>query len=204
MRRGEPEPPPNQLSLGRTLWLDQDGEGYTVHDSLTGELHSGFRLQLDGGRARPRRRRRGEDQLITQRTAAGPLGVELRDVRVALDADSRLEKHRTTLPAVGWSEDVRALGITLLLPPGYSLWAVRGVDNVDRSWLGDWDLLGFFFVLVVAFGTAGIAGKLAGLLGVRRARAVVSGVGCSAHRVDRADRSGCAVACATARSLLDA
>jgi hypothetical protein len=163
VRRGEPEPPPNQLSLERTLWLDQDGEGYTVHDRLTGELHSGFRLELAEG-SLGRAAQRGEDQLITQRTAAEALGVELRDVNVALDADSRLEKQRTTLPAVGWSEDVRSLGITLLLPPGYSLWAVRGVDDVDRSWLGDWDLLGFFFVLVVAFGTAGIAGKLAGLI----------------------------------------
>jgi uncharacterized membrane protein YgdD (TMEM256/DUF423 family) len=163
VRRGEPEPPPNQLTLERTLWLDQDGEGYTVHDNLSGELHSGFRLELKEG-SLGRAAQRGEDQLITQRTAAGALGVEVRDVRVTLDADSRLDKHVSTLPAVGWSEDVRALGITLLLPPGYSLWAVRGVDNVDRSWLGDWDLLGFFFVLVVAFGTAGIAGKLAGLL----------------------------------------
>jgi hypothetical protein len=163
VRRGEPEPPPNQLSLERTLWLDQDGRGYTVHDRLTGELHSGFRLELTEG-SLGRAAQGGEDQLITQRTAADALGVEVRDVKVALDADSRLERHVATLPAVGWSEDVRSLGITLLLPPGYSLWAVRGVDDVDRSWLGDWDLLGFFFVLVVAFGTAGIAGKLAGLV----------------------------------------
>ena len=163
VRRGEPEPPPNQLALERTLWLDQDGEGYTVHDNLSGELHSGFRLELKEG-ALGRASQAGEDQLITQRTAKDALGVEVRDVRVALDADSRLEKEVSTLPAVGWSEDVRSLGVTLLLPPGYALWAVRGVDDVDRSWLGDWDLLGFFFVLVVAFGTAGIAGKLAGLL----------------------------------------
>ena len=163
VRRGEPEPPPNQLSLERTLWLDQDGEGYTVHDRLSGELHSTFRLTLAEG-SLGRAAQAGEDQLITQPTAADALGVELRDVKVALDADSRLDKHRTRLPAIGWSEDVRSLGITLFLPPGYSLWAVRGVDEVDRSWLGDWDLLGFFFVLVVAFGAAGVAGKLAGLL----------------------------------------
>jgi hypothetical protein len=163
VRRGEPEPPPNQLSLERTLWLDQDGEGYSVHDNLTGELHSGFRLELREGQL-GRASQAGDNQLITQRAAADPLGVEVRDVNVALDADSRLEPHVSSLPAVGWSEDVRSLGITLNMPPGYALWAVRGVDDVDRSWLGDWDLLGFFFVLVVAFGTAGIAGKLAGLL----------------------------------------
>ncbi|HKU43956.1 MAG TPA: hypothetical protein VJR89_37605, partial [Polyangiales bacterium] len=163
LRRGEPEPPPNQLGLARTLWLDQDGTGYTVHDEVTGELHSGFRLELREG-VLGRAAQAAEDQLITQRTASGPLGVELRSVAVALSADSRLDKHQTDLPAVGWSEDVRELGITLHLPPGYALWAVRGVDEVDRSWLGDWDLWGFFFVLVVAFGTAGIAGRWAGVL----------------------------------------
>ncbi|HKP58846.1 MAG TPA: hypothetical protein VJV78_19125 [Polyangiales bacterium] len=163
LRRGEPEPPPNQLSLERTLWLDQDGHGYTVHDRLSGELHSGFRLELREGQL-GRAAQGDQDQLITQRTASGPLGVELRAVNVALAADSRLEKHTTSLPAVGWSEDVRQLGVTLHLPPGYALWAVRGVDEVDRSWLGDWDLLGFFFVLVVAFGTAGVAGRWAGVL----------------------------------------
>ncbi len=163
VRRGEPEPAPNQLSLERTMWLDQDGRGYTVHDRLGGELHSGFRLDLREGQL-GRAAQSGEDQLITQRTGTGPLGVELRDVAVALDADSRLEQHVSSLPAVGWSEDVRSLGVTLRLPPGYTLWAVRGADDVSRSWLGDWDLLGFFFVLVVAFGTGGIAGKVAGLV----------------------------------------
>jgi hypothetical protein len=163
VRRGEPEPPPNQLTLERTLWLDQDGRGYSVHDALSGELHSGFRLELHEGKL-GRAAQAGEDQLITQRKAAGPLGIELRDVQVRIDADSRLEEQTSSLPAVGWSEDMRSLGITLHLPPGYTLWAAHGVDNVDRSWLGDWDLLGFFFVLVVAFGTGSIAGKWAGLL----------------------------------------
>ncbi|MET0387303.1 MAG: hypothetical protein ABW321_15145 [Polyangiales bacterium] len=163
LRRGEPEPPPNQLALQRTLWLDQDGEGYTVRDLLSGELHAGFRLELREGQLGSLRSG-SEDVVITQRTAAGALGVELREVPVAIQADSRLEDAFGTLPAVGWSEDVRQLGITLHLPPGYALWAVGGVDHVDRSWLGDWNLLGFFFVLVVAFGTAGIAGRWAGVI----------------------------------------
>lgn len=35
-RRGDADPPPNQLSLVRTLWLDFDGTGYSVSDELTG------------------------------------------------------------------------------------------------------------------------------------------------------------------------
>jgi hypothetical protein len=163
VRRGEPEPAPNELSLSRRLWLDQDGRGYTVHDTLHGQLHSGFRLDLTEGKL-GRAAQMSQDQLITQRKAAGPLGVELRDVSITLNADSRLDEHLGSLPAVGWSEDVRSLDIVLNLPPGYTLWSASGVDRVDHSWLSDWDLLGFFFVLVIAFGTGSIAGRWAGVL----------------------------------------
>ncbi|MDD1606679.1 MAG: hypothetical protein LUP96_08310, partial [Methylococcaceae bacterium] len=35
IRRGDPEPEPNQLNLTRKLWLDFDGSGYTVNDIIT-------------------------------------------------------------------------------------------------------------------------------------------------------------------------
>jgi len=166
VRRGEPDPAPNRLVLQRSFWLDQDGHGYTVRDQLSGELHSGFHLALDEGKL-GRASLGGAPVVITQRTPQGPLGVEVRTVPVSLSADSRLEdndkgkgKHGS-LPAVGWSEDVRQLGVTLNLPPGYVLFGVKGVDHVDRSWLSNWNLFGFFLVLVVSFGTAAIAGPWA-------------------------------------------
>jgi len=194
LSRGEPEPAPNQLALERTLWLDQDGRGYTVQDELHGELHSGFRLSLEEG-ALGRVRQGDQDLLITlpatntgtssaiataqsqpdpQPPVSQPKpGVELRDVQVALRADSRLDEPMSSLPAVGWSEDVQSLGITLHLPPGYTLWAVTGADHVERTWLGDWNLFGFFLVLVVAFGTSGI---VSGTTSKRRGQAPLAGV----------------------------
>lgn len=162
-RRGDPDPVPNQLQLRRTLWLDQDGRGYTVHDRIQGEMHSGFRLDLRGfelGRAAVGER----DQLITRRAAKGPTGIELRNTKLEITADWRAENLLETVPAVAWSEDVRSLAVTLNMPPGYALFGARGVDKVDRSWLQDWDLLGFFFVLVLALGTARVAGVGFGLL----------------------------------------
>jgi hypothetical protein len=156
-RRGDPEPVANQLQLRRTLWLDQDGLGYSVHDQLEGELHSGFRLELRGfdlGRVSLA----GRDQLITREDALHPMGVELRDAKLDMSADWRADALFATLPAVAWSEDVRSLAVTLNMPPGYALFGVRGVDHVDRSWLQDWDLLGFFFVLLLALGTGRVAG----------------------------------------------
>jgi hypothetical protein len=36
IRRGDPEPEPNQLTINRKLWLDFDGEGYTINDTISG------------------------------------------------------------------------------------------------------------------------------------------------------------------------
>ena len=44
VRRGDPEPEPNQLNLSRKLWLDFDGSGYTVNDTITGKMTRGWRL----------------------------------------------------------------------------------------------------------------------------------------------------------------
>ena len=38
IRRGDPEPEPNQLSLNRKLWLDFDGAGYTINDTISGKM----------------------------------------------------------------------------------------------------------------------------------------------------------------------
>jgi hypothetical protein len=157
LRRGDPEPLPNQLDLQRTLWLDQDGRGYSVYDRISGQMHSGFRLDLIGlplGRVVAN----GRDQLITRVGARAPSGVELRQTYLELQAEYCAEQLFSELPAVAWSEDMHSLAITLKLPPGYQLFAARGVDRVDRSWLQDWDLLGFFFVLLLALGTGRVAG----------------------------------------------
>ncbi|MDV7396053.1 hypothetical protein RZS08_31970, partial [Arthrospira platensis SPKY1] len=44
LRRGDPQPSPNQLQLSRTLWLDFDGNGMTVEDHLHGFLYRDWRL----------------------------------------------------------------------------------------------------------------------------------------------------------------
>ncbi|HEY2733608.1 MAG TPA: hypothetical protein VGI70_06465, partial [Polyangiales bacterium] len=162
-RRGDPDPVPNQVQLERTLWLDQDGVGYSVHDQIRGELHSGFRLDLHGfdlGRVTIA----GRDQLITREDTLGPTGVELRDTALDLSADWRADSLFATLPAVAWSTDVHSLSVKLNMPPGYALFGASGVDRVDRSWLQDWDLLGFFFVLLLALGTGRVAGIGFGVL----------------------------------------
>ncbi len=161
-RRGEPAPPPNRVTLQRTLWLDLDGRGYTVRDELGAELRQGFRLDLLEGEL-GHAAADGEDLLITKAERGGA-GVELRKASQALVAEWRAPEAISELPAVGWSEDVQSLSATLHLGPGYTLLAARGVDTVSQTWLQDWDLFDFFFVLLVSIAVARLVGRASGLL----------------------------------------
>lgn len=160
VRRGEPAPPPNHLTLSRELWLDLDGSHFTVRDRLHTELRDGFRLDLTAGEL-GHVSASGEDLLITK--LGRHAGVELRRASEGVVAEWRAPA-RSELPAVGWSEDVQALEATLHLGPGYRLLAARGVDHVSESWLQDWDLYDFFFVLVIAIAALRLIGKRAAVL----------------------------------------
>jgi hypothetical protein len=71
-RRGDSAPPADQLALRRELWLDFDGGGYTVRDSITGTAHRAWRLEMPAPGVLGRASLDGEDLLITRSTAARP------------------------------------------------------------------------------------------------------------------------------------
>jgi hypothetical protein len=150
VRRGQPETAPDALHLSREIWLDPGGGGASVRDTFRGALHGTTRLDL----LEPGRLGRvavdGQDQLVTANPEAGTAGIELRRSALQMEADSRLTLDGG-LPAVGWSTGVEQLSAQLHLPPGWSLLGTRGVDDVAGTWTSRWTLLGFFFVLLVAF-----------------------------------------------------
>ncbi|HLF96049.1 MAG TPA: hypothetical protein VI457_02810 [Methylococcaceae bacterium] len=172
LRRGDPDPEPDQLQLHRELWLDFSGNGYTVRDTVSGRMTRGWRLdaeqELNVGQVRVD----GQPQLITRRAehgAAGPstelgTGVELRRGALNLVADSRGEGDSRRWPVSGWQQDFRHVSAVLHLPPGWRLFGAQGVDNVPDSWLGRWNLLDLFLVLIVTLAAARLWGKLSGLL----------------------------------------
>ena len=159
-RRGELETAPNALRLDRTLWLDLDGEGYTVRDQLNGTMNQGWRLnhKPDGVLGRVNRVDTGADLLITQDPDSKQSGVELRDASVSLQAELRLEDDLRSLGAVGWDHDMQQLTAHLHLPPGWELLGGRGVDQMKGTWVESWTLFDFFFLLMVSLSL----GKLCG------------------------------------------
>ncbi len=164
MRRGEPEPPPNRLSLQRDLWLDLDGRGMTVRDRFTGTMTQGWRLDVTPPARLGHVVDHDVDQVITRH--AGREGVELRRESVDLVAESRIETVEAQLPAVGWFTDVSDLTARLHLPPGWLLVGVSGVDQPAATVIDRWSLFDLFFVLMVALAAAKLLGWPWGILGL--------------------------------------
>jgi hypothetical protein len=157
-RRGESVPPLDQLNLARTIRLDLNGRGFSVRDELAGRLGSTTRLDLKSPGELGRASLNGRDQLVTIAPGRSEGGVEVREVQLALEADSRMPRHGR-LPAVGWNAGVQSLRAQLHLPPGWRLFAAPGVDDAPGAWTRDWDLLDFFLIVVTVALAARVLGR---------------------------------------------
>ena len=173
LRRGEPEPAPNQLVLDRELWLDADGRGLTVRDTFTGTMHRDWRLDVLPPAVLGHAAAESADQVVTE--AGGRAGVELRSVATRFVAESRIEARPSALPAIGWATDVTRLSARLHLQPGWRLWGTWGVDGVSGP-IAPWSLFDLFFVLVLSL-------ALGRLLGWPWALVALAGLGLARHEV---------------------
>ncbi|MCB2184515.1 MAG: hypothetical protein KQH63_21030 [Desulfobulbaceae bacterium] len=162
-KRGDPDPEPNQLSISKQIWLDDDGKGVTIQDKITGTMTSGWRLEMDPSIELGRATVNGQDQLITQVEGSKQNGIELRKGQVTLSAVSRSKKV-CSLKAVGWNHDFKKAETTLHLPPGWRLLHASGVDRVS-SWISQWNLLDLFIVLIVFLSSIKLLGPVKGVIG---------------------------------------
>ena len=158
-RRGDADPPPNQLTLERTLWLDFDGKGMTAHDTLTGELNRNSRLTMAAPTVLGRVAVGGKDQFITKLAGATGSGVEIRQSVLQVNADSRVPGDPSDVPAVSWAHDFHQVSGTLHLPPGWRLLHASGVDDVPGTWVRHWSLLELFLVLITALAVGRLYGS---------------------------------------------
>lgn len=151
IRRGDPDPAPDRLTLLRTWWLDFDGGAFTLQDQMKGTMSRSWRVSMAPPYELGRVSVDGQDRLITRQGPSGAPGVELRRGNLNLVAEARYEAGASTgLPAVGWRTDFQHVSGVLNLPPGWRLFASSGVDRLDGSWIQGWTLLDFFVVLIIA------------------------------------------------------
>jgi len=146
-QRGDPDPPPNQLNLNRSLWLDFDGNGYTIHDQIQGIINQNWRLNMNAPIQLGRVSLSGKDQLLTRYNNQS--GIEIRTGDLNMTADSRYTDCLSTIPAIGWDHSMNSVRAQLNLPPGWRLLSVFGVDIVSGSWFGQWRLLDLFLALLI-------------------------------------------------------
>jgi len=159
IKRGDPEPAPDQLSLDRTLWLRFNGAGYFLQDKITGKKNTNWRLELDPAIQPGQVLVDGKEQLITKREDSDNSGIELRNGRINILADATFEKGIANVPATGWDHDFNDVKGTLNLPAGWTLINARGVDRIPGTWVGRWTLLDFFVVLIFTIALARVYSK---------------------------------------------
>lgn len=165
IRRGDPEPEPDQLELARRFWLDFDGDSYTVSDQITGTMSRGWRINAGSGLVPGQVTLDGQPQLIT-RNADGAVGVEVRQGNIQLAADSRIENPVRQLSATGWDHDFRKVSAQINVPPGYRVLAISGADRAPTTWLSRWTLLDFFIVLISSIALSKLHGLRWGAIGL--------------------------------------
>lgn len=163
-RRGDADPAPDQLTLFRRLWLDFDGGGYTLQDAVSGTMNRSYRLEMNSPVQLGRVAVDGQDQFITSLEGDKRSGVEIRQGQLNVTADSRLAGMIRRIPAIGWNHDFQRVSGELNLPPGWSLFAVTGADEVPGTWIGRWNLLNIFMVLILFLIFMKLWGKWWGLL----------------------------------------
>lgn len=166
--RGPGERGAAPLSIQRSLWLDDDGQGLTYQDTLSGPVREIRRLDAAAGHALGSVTVNGEPQLIThnplgETNDGGTPGFEVRAPTLDAVATGRLAVS-PSMSATGWQADADNLSATMHLPPGYRLLALFGADFSQGDWLSTWTLLDLFLLLLFTLAVFRMRGLLAGVL----------------------------------------
>lgn len=150
LRRGDPQPSPNQLTLQRDLWLDFNGEGFTVRDQLSGVMYRGWRLGVDDTMQLGSLMLNQVPQVITE--VNGARGVEVRSSQLQAVVLSRLAlkpgTHKQKFSSIGWRHDVDRLNAVVHLPPGWRTMMATGMEHSSNTWLDSWSVWDIFVVLI--------------------------------------------------------
>ena len=139
----------NELKLQRNLWLDFDGQGYTVSDTIDAKISQVRRLEATNILDLASASINNQPTLITTLDKSEQKGIELREQKMTIKASSRYEGDIAMIPANGWDEKFNTVSSVLNLPPGWRLFAAFGSDNKTTAWLDKWNLMDIFLVLLL-------------------------------------------------------
>ena len=152
----------NVLHLGRNLWMDFDGSGFTAQDTVYGAMHRAWRLDMADPYVMTMASVKGENLLVTEGADPGVQGVEIRDPELMVQTTARTDSRRR-LAVTGYLQSFDSAAATLNLPPAHRLMAAPGADAASGTWLDSWRLLDIFLVLIVAVAAWRLMGPGAGV-----------------------------------------
>ncbi len=160
--RGNPNPPKDELTLQRNVWLDFSGEGLTFSDAVTGTIKQSARLDLAKPFELLKADVNNKPQVVTQ-VAPDSAGVELREQSLRLEGQGRLPKA-SELPVSAWAAEMASVSWNLALPPAWSLLYAQGADTASGAWVTRWGLFDIFIVLIIVIALGKIVRPWVGAL----------------------------------------
>ena len=140
----------NHLNLIREMYLDFSHSGFTVVDTIDGQMRTGWRLDMRQPFTLAHASLGSDNLLITQGTGPELTGVEIRSPAIKLTTVARVAESGGRLPATGWNQRFDQVSGTLTLPPGHRLLAALGADQAPGAWIEQWNLMDIFLVLLAS------------------------------------------------------
>ncbi len=159
----------NHLNLVREMYLDFSHTGFTVIDTIDGQMRTGWRLDMRRPFTLAHASLGSDDLLVTQGAGTELTGVEIRSPTVKLSTVARVAESGGKFPATGWNQRFDQVNGTLTLPPGHRLLVALGADQAPGAWIEQWSLMDIFLVLLasaVAFRLFGGAYAAVAFLGI--------------------------------------
>jgi len=139
----------NSFNLKRQVWLDFDGGGYTISDTIDAKISQIRRLEAQKSLDLASVSLNSKPTLITKLDGSPQKGVELRQERLNIEASSRYEGDISLFPASGWDEKFDSVHTILHLPIGWKLFASFGSDAKTSSWVDEWNLMDIFLLMLM-------------------------------------------------------
>ena len=152
-----------ELLLHRSIWLDQDGEGFSFSDQLQGSLPKATFFSMTPPFVMGTASESNENLLITL-DSNQQSGVEVRRNHFNLHLESRIPEYSGKFPATGLNTTIKDFYGTLHLPSGWQILFATGPVDFVQTWFSQWDLYDFFIFLLLCFSFARLWDKKTGFI----------------------------------------
>ena len=156
-QRGSVQPYSSTFGISRDIWLNFNGDFYTVADSIRTDISTA--QQVSSSIPLGAVRVNGSARLIVYDDSSEDrlTSIYLKPEDTHLSSMSRVSRADPLAPN-SWSIEAERLNTRLHLPPGWMMLWSNGVEEVEGSWLSKWGIWDVFIVLLLLCLVWGLGG----------------------------------------------